>query len=368
MDSLAADLTAPMATESPAERATAQVWLGGNRLETRTTPLPELSAGEVLVGVRLATVCGSDRHTVAGRRSSPVPGILGHEAVGEVVAVGTGGAIDVDGSPVRVGDRVVWSVAVSCAECDRCRAGRRAKCRSVRKIGHERYAAPWWLSGCYASHVHLPAGADLVRVPAAVPDVVAAPAGCATATVVAAVEAAGSLVGRRVLVHGAGMLGLTATALAGELGAASVTVVDPDPKRRESAVAMGASSTADVDKRLAEDGHDVALEFSGSATAIAAGLEALDIGGTQVLVGSVAPGPAVPVDPERIVRRWLTMTGVHNYEPVHLARAVALLARTPGLPWADVVGDPRPLEAVGELLDPGAETANGAFARMSVRP
>lgn len=377
--------------------ATAQLWTGDVTMVSRSVPLPVLTDGELLVEVRLATVCGSDRHTVAGRRPSPCPGILGHEAVGTVVALGAGtsngdGDIrDVGGTEVRVGDRIVWGVAVSCplgrrASCDRCRQGRTAKCRHLRKIGHEPFEPGWALSGCYATHVHLPAGAHVVRVPEDVPDAAAAPAACATATVMAAVAAAGDpaggLAGKRVLICGAGMLGITATAVAAEWGAADVVVTDVHPERLALAARFGAGQTVRnvrpgspelAAASLGQGEFDVALEFSGSVDAVGQALSQLDVGGVLVLVGSVSPGSAVAVDPERVVRRWLTVTGVHNYEPAHLGEAVDFLARTADrYPWLDLVAPPRPLDELGALFGDGAGTGSGQerilAPRQAVRP
>ncbi|NEE00498.1 alcohol dehydrogenase catalytic domain-containing protein [Phytoactinopolyspora halotolerans] len=339
-----------------------QLWTGGTTVERTAVALPALTTGEALVKVRLATVCGSDLHTVAGRRRSPCPGVLGHEAVGEIVATGPGGVHDVSGRRLRVGDRVVWSVIVSCGSCDRCRSGRSAKCRAVRKIGHEPFGdGGWKLSGCYATHVHLPSGAHLVRVPDVLADAVAAPAACATATVVATVDRSGGLTGRRVLISGAGMLGITATAMAAAEGAAEITVVDVDPGRLELAGAFGASrvigaGAAERDRRgvpdVAADGEvDVALDFSGAPEAIERAFGALDVEGVLVLAGSVAPGPAVGLDPERTVRRWLTVRGVHNYEPHHLVSAVEMLHRTAEIyPWSDLIGAVRPLSELPDLF------------------
>ena len=156
---------------------TAAVWVGTG-VELQKVEVPDLTDGDTLVRVRLATVCGSDLHTVSGRRDAPCPSVLGHEAVGEVVALG-------DHNQLRVGDRVVWSVTVACGQCDRCGSGRTAKCHTVRKVGHEPFDGDWPLSGAYAEHIVLPRGIAVVRVPDTMPDAVAAPAACATATVMA---------------------------------------------------------------------------------------------------------------------------------------------------------------------------------------
>ncbi|MFC8045795.1 zinc-binding dehydrogenase [Nocardia sp. NPDC057353] len=312
----------------------AAVWTGAGTA-VREVPLPAPGPGATLVRVALATVCGSDLHTVSGRRPGPCPSVLGHEAVGRVVA----------GGPFPAGTRVVWSVTASCGDCARCRVGFTAKCERVRKVGHEPFAGEWPLSGAYAEHILLPAGVAVVAVPEQLPDAVAAPAGCATATVMAALEAAGELAGRRVLVTGAGMLGLTAAAACVARGA-EVVVADPDPERLAVAAAFGG---------LPDDGGpvDVALEFSGAPSAVAAAPGRLAFGGTLVLVGSVTPGPAVPVDPEAVVRGWLTITGVHNYEPRHLHEAVAFLDATRDrYPWASVVAPPVALAAVETVLVP----------------
>ncbi|WP_410869599.1 zinc-binding dehydrogenase [Nocardia sp. A7] len=315
---------------------TAAIWVGGSDIDLRPVAIPELADGETLVRVRLATVCGSDLHTVTGRRSGACPSILGHEAVGDVVAVGAG-------SPAAVGQRVIWSVTVACGDCARCRSGRTAKCSSVRKVGHESFQGDWPLSGAYAEHIVLPRGTTTAVVPQGLPDSVAAPAACATATVMATIEAAGDLRGRRVLVAGAGMLGLTAVAACDEAGA-DVQAVDIDPERLVMAPRFGAMTTD-------TDPVDIAIDYTGSVTAIDAALARLDVGGVLVLAGSVTPGPPLPVDPETLVRRWLTITGVHNYEPRHLHRAVDFLDRTVRrYPWDEVVAEPVPLAQLGAAL------------------
>ncbi|MGI5222645.1 zinc-binding dehydrogenase [Nocardia sp. CA-290969] len=315
----------------------AAVW-SGDGVRVREVELPEPGPGELLVRVRLATVCGSDLHTISGRRPAPSPSILGHEAVGHVVAAGLG-------AEQEIGDRIVWSVTAACGRCARCRRGFTAKCEQVRKVGHEAFTGDWPLSGGYAEHILLPAGVTTVVVPDTVPDAVAAPAGCATATVMAVLEAAGDLTGRRVLICGAGMLGVTAAAACAERDA-RVTISDPHPQRCALAARFGAEP--DTGGPI-----DIALDFSGSATAVAGALSRLDLGGTLVLAGSVTPGPTVALDPEAVVRGWLTITGVHNYEPRHLVRAVEFLTRTcRTLPWNDLVAAPVALDAIGAVLEP----------------
>lgn len=336
--------------------ARALLWTGRQEFELIRTPLPELEAGQVLVRVHAAAICGSDRHTVEGRRPAPCPSVLGHEGVGEVVALGPPGGADdacaraLDGAPVQIGDRLVWSVISACGDCDRCRGGHTAKCRHLRKAGHEPFDGSWPLSGSYASHVLLPAGHHVARVPEDVADGPAAVAACAGATVMAALDAvpAAALAGARVLISGVGMLGLLAITAAREAGAADIHAIDPAAARRDLALQAGADSTSSP-----EDGPthvsgaaDVAFEFSGVPAGVETALGALDVGGAAVLAGSVFPGPPVALDPEWVVRGRRHVVGVHNYEPQHLAQAVELLAspRGLGLDWESILSPPVELD------------------------
>lgn len=332
--------------------ATAMVWIGeGHPHETIAVPGVALGDRDVLVAVEMSTICGSDVHTVQGRRSAPAPLVLGHESVGRVIALGDDGAEAVDETPLRIGDRVVWSVTVSCGTCDRCRRGLTQKCRDLGKYGHDRVGAHGDLTGAFASHVQLRAGTAIARVPEALPAAVLAPAGCATATAWAAVARAArdiDLDGAAVRIHGAGLVGISAAAIAAEHGAV-VEVRDPDDDRRGFAARFGATA-------LDRD-PDVVIEASGHAVGEA--LAGVAVGGTVVLVGSVFPAAPVPLEAEDLVRRLVTVTGVHNYSADDLAAAVSFLAgRGRAYPFAEAVGAVRPLldidAALTEAAVPGA--------------
>lgn len=324
--------------------AEAMVWSGiGLPLNAVAVPGVLLGLGDVLVEVELVTVCGSDVHTALGDRPADKPLVLGHEQVGRIVAVAEP-AYAANGIPLQVGQRVVWSVTVSCGTCQRCRRGLPQKCLELAKYGHERMRRGWELSGGFATHVQVRTGTAVVVVDEQVPATVLAPASCATATVVAALGAASALVplaGATVLVTGAGMLGVTACAMATDAGAL-VVVSDPDAARRQRALAFGAAAVADpgapydsptgvasVLTALQQAGAaepTIALELSGARPAVRTALDLIGVGGVIVLVGTVSPGEAVPLDPELIVRRLLTVRGVHNYTPDDLAQAVIYLS------------------------------------------
>ncbi|MDJ0350327.1 zinc-binding dehydrogenase [Cryobacterium sp. PH29-G1] len=364
--------------------AEAMVWSGVDLpLERVAVPGVLLEPGDVLVEVELATVCGSDVHTALGRRPSAKPLVLGHEQVGRIVAVGEQ-AYAANGMPLRVGQRVVWSVIVSCGTCPRCRRGLPQKCLGLAKYGHERMRRGWDLSGGFATHVQVRAGTAIVVVDEQVPASVLAPASCATATVVAALGAASVLVplaGATMLVTGAGMLGVTACAMATDAGAL-VVVSDPDEGRRQLALDFGAAAVADpgalcesateitsVLAALQDAGAaepTIALELSGARPAVQSAIDLIGVGGVVVLVGTVSPGEPVLLDPESIVRRMVTLRGVHNYTPGDLQQAVTYLSGAwHRHPFSALVGATFALERADAAL---SSAATGRHPRVGITP
>lgn len=359
--------------------ATAMVWMGPRRAhEMVAVPGVRLTVGEVLVRVELATICGSDVHTIEGRRAAPSPLVLGHEHVGRVTHLGAGDIRSADGTPVRVGDRIVWSIFASCGACDRCRSGLSQKCRSLRKYGHERIAAGWDLSGGFATHVHLRAGTAIVHVGERLSAEVLAPLSCGTATAAAALQRADAVRDvddAVVLVTGAGLIGLTTAAMAADRGA-TVIVSDPDVARRSLARRFGAAATVDPQDGtdgirtalsvLGREDVDIVIEASGAGPAVAAGLATVGVGGVIVLVGSVFPAAAIPLDAESIVRRLVTLRGVHNYTADDLVAASRFLrAGHRTYPFVELVGATYPLED----LDAAVLAAAAAdHVRVGVRP
>ena len=123
------------ATTPPDSMALACLFRGtGKALELEPVPIPHPGPQEAVVTVECCTLCGSDLHTVSGRRSAATPLILGHEILGRIVSVGPG-LRDHRGRPLQIGDRVTWSICVSCGECFFCRAGIPQKCKSLLKYG-----------------------------------------------------------------------------------------------------------------------------------------------------------------------------------------------------------------------------------------
>ncbi len=345
----------------------------GLPLEFREFPLAEPEHSEILVEVVACTLCGSDLHSLRGRRTVPVPTILGHEVLGKIAAFGPAAARhDAAGEPLTVGDRITWAIVASCGECFYCRRSLPQKCERQTKYGHEPLRPGRDLTGGLADHCVLVSGTAIFRVPEPLPDATACPANCATATVAAALDAAGQLAGRSMLVMGCGMLGLTATAWARALGAASVIACDVEPRRLALAETFGAtvacppaSLSRIVKDATSSHGVDIALELTGEPTALESLFPLARLGGSLILVGAVFPTRSIAIAPEQIVRRCLTVRGIHNYAPRHLQAALEFLAAHPSIPFPALVGDWQPLAALEQVL---STSPSPSTLRIGIRP
>ncbi|HYO38762.1 MAG TPA: NAD(P)-dependent alcohol dehydrogenase [Nocardioidaceae bacterium] len=285
-------------------------------LAVEERPEPEPGAHEVLVRVASVGVCGSDVHYFEhGRIGSYVvdsPLVLGHEASGEVVAVGS--AV----TRTAVGQRVSIEPGVPDFECRQCLAGRYNLCEGMRF-----YATPP-IDGAFA---------ELVTVHEqfahAVPDDLSDDAAALLEPLSVGLWAcrrSGVAAGTRVLVTGAGPVGLVAAQAALALGAASVTVTDVNPHRLALARDLGVSEALDASAGPVSDTGrevDVLLECSGHPAATADAIRAVAPAGTVVLVGMGADEAVLPVS--RIQERELTLTGTFRYAHTWPA-AIALAA------------------------------------------
>jgi putative phosphonate catabolism associated alcohol dehydrogenase len=334
-------------------------------LEIRQFELPRvIDPGAVLCRVRMSTICGSDLHTIRGRRVEPAPLILGHEILGEIVELGEGPARDGFGEELRVGDRVSWTIMACCGECFFCRHDLPQKCEHLRKYGHSCCEEPPHLTGGFAEYIYLFPGTTIFKVPPNVPDDVATPANCALATVVHAAETIGLTAGETVLIQGAGLLGLNLIALAKQAGAKQVFVTDISRDRLAMAESFGASTTLNV-KQLSEEkilasildktdqrGVDVAFEVCGVKEGVAQAVRSLRIGGRYLIAGLVTPNSHLGVDGNQVTRKCLTIKGIHNYKPAHLGTALKFLAaHYEQYPYTKLVGRTYPLSRINQAVE-----------------
>lgn len=258
-------------------------------------PDPEPGTGEVAVDVALTGVCGTDIHMLDGDfATARFPIVPGHEVTGTVVAAGSGVV-----SP-RVGERVVVDPGVPCMACLLCRRGRPNLCEHRNAVGIT-------LNGGAADRVVV-AARNCHVVPDSVSSsaaVLAEPLAC----VLHAFEMVPRTSGQRVLVYGAGTIGLLAVQVARSLGAHGVDTVDFDANRLAVAQKLGASGVFAPDGLGDQDDWDLVVDASGSPAAIGDGLGRLQRGGTFLQLG-VAPGDAVvPLSPYQVFARELTIVG-----------------------------------------------------------
>jgi threonine 3-dehydrogenase len=283
-------------------RAEPGLWL-------KDVPEPEHGINDVLIRVRRTGICGTDVHIERwdswAQRTIPVPLVIGHEFVGEVVEVGS------NVSDFHPGDLVSGEGHVVCGRCRNCMAGRRHLCAHSQGVGVTR-------PGAFAELIALPMTNIWHHWPG-VDEAVAAifdPFGNAVHTALAF-----PVLGEDVLITGAGPIGCMAAAVVRHAGARHVVVSDPNPYRRELAARLGASLTVDPGARTLEqvqqelgmtEGFDVGLEMSGNPEALHQLIASMSHGGRIALLG--IPTEEIAIDWTQVVFNMLTLRGIYGRE------------------------------------------------------
>jgi 2-desacetyl-2-hydroxyethyl bacteriochlorophyllide A dehydrogenase len=298
----------------PPELMPAAVYVGNGKIAVEEIPCPEPGPGEVLVEIAECGICGSDLHMVLERYAKP-GAVLGHEWSGIVVSAPRG-------SGWSPGDRVVDNPTSGCGECRPCRRGRPSVCLGRAKASFVGYR------GAFCRYKTVAAD-GLIRIPDSLPTRVAALAE-PTAITLHAVRLAGVGPGDRVLVTGAGPVGLLIVAVLRAQGITDITVSEPSPVRRERALEVGASRVVTPDMLLepamaspAAEPYAVIFECSGHASAVEAAVGQLDYAGTLVIVGTGFEPPRV--NQNRLIIFELEIVGAYNYDDNGFQAAVNLL-------------------------------------------
>ena len=287
------------------------------QIEIEERPVPDPGPGQVLVEVCAVGVCGSDVHWFTegriGDLSVSGPLVLGHEAAGVIRALGPGAG------RLKVGQRVTMEPGIPCRRCRACRAGQYNLCPDVRF-----FATPP-VDGAFARFV---AHDEDFCYP--LPDHLSDDAGALLEPLSVAVWATwkGRIsVGDRVIVAGAGPIGLLVAAVARAAGAVEVVVTDTQVARLPLAKKMGATAVVDARSNsasLAELGADVLVECSGTPEALETGLRGLRGGARAVVVGMSAESH-VPFPLSYIQWREIELTGTFRYANTY-PTALALAA------------------------------------------
>ncbi|WP_375430643.1 alcohol dehydrogenase catalytic domain-containing protein [uncultured Friedmanniella sp.] len=267
-------------------------------IDVSTTPDPAPGRDEVVIAVGAAGICGTDLHIIDREiEFATLPVVPGHELSGTVVALGP----DVDARSVALGDRVAVSPGITCGVCRYCRRGRSNLCPHASGIGISR-------NGGAAEFAAVPA-ANCYALPAEMPmhaGALVEPLSCA----IHGMDLLPRGIDEEYLIYGAGTMGLLMMQLALASSARSVSVIDTNPGRLESARMLGAHHVANsADDLSREYGWSTVIDCTGAVAAIEDGLSRVDRGGTFQAFG-VARGDALArISPFRLYHDEITIVG-----------------------------------------------------------
>ncbi|GAB6908430.1 Theronine dehydrogenase-like Zn-dependent dehydrogenase [Desulfosarcina cetonica] len=315
----------------------AAVVYGKDDIRIEEYPTPTAGAGEMVVRTRVSGICATDIKTLLGQGlPKELPTILGHEVVGEIAEIGSG----VDG--YAIGERVaVYPIAV-CGQCEYCRKGRHNLCDHEFGLAHG-------IAGGFAEYVRLPRQiieiGGVVKLADDLPferAVLAEPLSCAYASLRTCRVTAGD----RVVILGAGPMGLMHLKLAKWMGA-TVIVVDILENRLKIAAQMGAdhcinSATTDhaaeIDRLTEGRGAAVVIASLGIPKVVEANLKLTGKGGTFNIFGGPPAGETIRVDPRWLHYMEITLTGTFACSPDDFRHCLELI-RTQAITVDDLVSD-----------------------------
>ena len=352
----------------------------GQPLEIREYPLPALEPEALLVKIGMANICGSDLHFMKGLGpgiQEGLPQILGHEMMGRVLDQGKGATADTQGEPLRPGDRIVYAYFKGCGRCPTCLHGAPGCPHRYRHWLGASCEEPPYFRGAYGVYYYLQPGQWVFRVPDELPDALVSPVNCALSEVIYGLHRIGVVLGDSVVIQGAGGLGLYATAVAREMGAGTIIVVDKIAARLELAVAFGADHVIHADltgaaervqqvRDLTRGGADVVAELAGSPAVLPEGAEMLRYGGRYLWIGNINLGVTGPMDPAQMVRGGRTAMGVVVYEAWAIPRALDFLRRTHRrYPFHKILSHTFALEKINDAF---AFASQGTAIRVGIVP
>ena len=272
-------------------------------------PEPTIGINDVLIKVHRTGICGTDLHIHAwdawAQSAVPVPLVIGHEFVGEILDVGS------NVNDFTAGELVSGEGHLVCGRCRNCMAGRRHLCAHTRGVGVSH-------PGAFAQYIALPMTNVWQHAPGIDEDVAAIfdPFGNAVHTALSF-----PVLGEDVLITGAGPIGLMAAAVVRHAGARHVVVTDVNAYRLALAQRMGVTraldartdSLADVQRELGmQEGFDIGLEMSGNGLALCDMIENMAHGGRIAVLG--IPTAPIAIDLDRLVFNMLTLKGVYGRE------------------------------------------------------
>ncbi|MHB8619190.1 MAG: zinc-binding dehydrogenase [Chloroflexota bacterium] len=342
----------------------------GKPMRIREFPIPRPGPGALLIRLSVANVCGSDLHAWHEAEAGEAPGlrlpvIWGHEMTGRIAAMGDGVTVDSTGAELAIGDRVVYKDMRPCFHCRACARRNFIACPTLWSHRLQDCASAPYFGGAYADYYYLGSTFALYKAPESLPDELLAGVNCALSQVIFGLEQAGLAYADQLVIQGAGGLGIYMSAVAKEMGATRVVVLDSVAQRLEVARAFGADEVIDTSeitnpadriarvKELTDGwGGDVVAEVTGNSGAWPEGIEMAGRGGTYLTMGAIIPTMACTVIPSIVIRPNKRILGVAHFEPDTLRKALHFLVSTQAkYRYELLMADRFPLEAINEAFE-----------------
>jgi D-arabinose 1-dehydrogenase-like Zn-dependent alcohol dehydrogenase len=356
----------------------------GQPFEIKEYPVPEPEPGAILIKVRRANICGSDLHMWRGdadiaAMGAPLPAILGHEMTGTVAKLGSGVSTDSAGQPLAEGDRVVYRYFFPCGRCRACLRGEDPACPMAPLPVVSCCEAPPYFLGAYADYYYLRPNHTVFKVPDDLTDDMVAPANCALSEVLYGLEKVRFSFGETIVIQGAGGLGIYATAVAKDMGAEKVIVIDGIKERLELAKAFGADELIDmrelkdpIDRVLRVKeltggwGADVVAELVGFPRVVPEGIDMLGNGGRYLEIGNVNIMMTYEADPSSLVIFNKSIIGVLFYKADTLKKALDFLSRAKNkYPFDRILSHSYHLEDINKAFE---DQDKGLVSRSAIVP
>ncbi|AOY74524.1 zinc-binding dehydrogenase [Clostridium formicaceticum] len=311
-------------------------------LEMEEFEIAPLEAGEVLIKIEAAGVCGSDVHMWKGEDPrTPLPIILGHEGVGRIQEI-KGKKQTVYGEDLQVGDLVIWNRGVTCGQCFACKILKDPSlCKNRKVYGINQSSAVFpYLNGCYSEYIILNSNTDIFKVEDTVDPALLVSASCSGATIAHAFDMISSVLGDTVVIQGPGPLGVYAVAFAKSMGASEIIVIGGSKERLDLCTYFGATLVLDRHETNIQErnqmimektrgiGADLVVEAVGTRGVAEEGLKLLRSGGTYLSTGYAQPAGEESIDFYRdIVSKNITVHGVWVSDTKHTKMAIDIVMK-----------------------------------------
>lgn len=352
--------------------------------EMREYPIPDPEPDAIVTKITMSSICGSDVHIYKGDfgpdalGSKEKPKILGHEMMGRVFKLGSNVKTDFSGQPLKEGDRVVWCYFVRCGRCPACVKGI-VPCPN--RINHTRISCEVYphFRGAFAEYYYVRPGQWLFKIPDEVSDESALYVNCAASTVTYGLHKAEFPIGARVIIQGAGGLGLSTAAIAKDMGASQVIVIDKLPHRLELAKSFGADNTININEDFAPEarinkvkeltggeGADLVVEVASDPDVVTEGVQMLALNGTYLTMGLVTSRLDPRLNMLAFIDKGVRLIGSANYKAWTIPKVLEFMVRNRDkYPFDKMISHKFKLQDIEEAFK---QTIAGKVQRAAIVP